>query len=123
MRISWTVCKKESGGIASTTGILWWKRLNLSSAFFRQPDRTKEAILAHEVCHMMQFHLEQRLLCIVLCPFLLFKLCRQQEIWADNFAARLGFAKELIAFLSSEYDGDLVQPSHAVRRKNLEKYV
>ena len=103
-----------------------WRRVYLGTRFAGLAPDQQVAVLAHEEGHCRGFHTEWRLLTLLLvawwCPWAFFFLCRQQELAADAYAARKGYAGGLLSLLSSEYGGGKLQPSHASRRHHLKQY-
>jgi len=114
---------RVKGTIAYTSGILFWKKITVGKKFFDFNDDVQEAILAHEMGHVKGFHIEQKILCLILCPFALKWLFRRQEFIADEYAAKLGHASSLMKVLRSDLGGGLTHPSDMERRQRLEKYV
>lgn len=108
--------------VAYGGSFFWWKRIWTGRAYRRLTLRQQWAVMAHELGHVNGRHTEMRILCMLLCPFLFFWLCRQQEFWADAYAAKQGYKADLLSLLEKEYDGGRFQPSHAERRENLKKY-
>ena len=108
---------------AECTGILFWKKIRLGKRFFEFPEDMQKAALSHEFGHHFHYHIEKRLLCIIFAYRLIYDLCKKQELEADLYAAKAGYAKELMKFFKHDFDGGKVHPSHVERRKNLVKYV
>ena len=109
--------------IASSYGIFFWKRIKVGKRFHSLPFNMKKAVIAHELGHCEKFHIELRILCFIFFFPALLWLCRRQELEADAFAAKLGYAPELRELLKDEWDGKGSHPSHRTRRQHLEKYV
>jgi len=118
-----TVEHSEGPFIARATGVFQKQKIVLGSRVMELTLPQLKATLSHETGHLRGRHIEWRILCLIFCPFLIFWLCRQQEIWADRYAAKNGHAQSLIEILRSDFDGGLLQPSHKVRREHLKKYV
>lgn len=94
----------------------------LGQKFWKLPEDQREALLSHERGHIAGHHLEKRLMCLLLAPFLYTWLCRRQELAADRYAAERGHAKALLTFLAVDHDEGWVHPSHTTRRKAIEQY-
>ena len=93
-----------------------FRTIYLGLRFHGLDDEVKAAVIAHEEGHIKGHHSEWRLVCLLLCFPLLPLLCRQQEIWADAYATRIGHGPALLKLLQSEYNGGFLNPSHAKRR-------
>ena len=92
------------------------KHIYLGERFWELPTHQQHAVLRHEEYHCANHHTEWRIVCLLLAPFLLKKLCRRQEFQADAYAADRGSLEGLLEILASDYPGDWVSPSHADRR-------
>jgi len=109
--------------IAVSSGVLFWKKIEIGDRFLSLPEDMQKAALAHEIGHCKKWHIEQRILCLLFCFPLVLWLCRKQELEADKFAAEAGHAKALLKFFQDEFDGEGTHPSHQLRRQHLEQYV
>ena len=119
MKIKYT----DENFVAASSGIFFWKRIEIGKRFYSLPDHIKKAVIAHELGHCVKFHIEIRIICFIFCFPALLWLCRKQELEADRFAAECGFAEELIEYFKNEWKGGGTHPSNSERRHQLEKYV
>lgn len=88
---------------ADSRGLWKWKRIAIGPAYFQLSDAQQIAVLFHEACHCLKFHLEKRILALPLLlfrPGFCFRLCQQQELEADTFAAEHGHGKALLSMLT-----------------------
>jgi hypothetical protein len=109
---------------ATSVGFMFKKEIRVGKLYVLLPKNIQQAILAHELCHCIEFHLEQRWLCL-LCPFLYPMLCRWQELRADRFASNVGLGAPLLQFFKIARRTEKESwfyPSFNERIKNLEQY-
>jgi Zn-dependent protease with chaperone function len=111
-------------GIADARGLLRWKRVVVGPRWLSLDPNTRQGILFHEVAHCLHYDLEKRLLLMALTAlpalFLPWKillivaaialmsgisfLCGiEQEMSADDFAAKHGHGEALAGFLKSSH--------------------
>ena len=92
----------------------------IGRAFLGFPPREQQAILLHEVGHVKLRHVTERLRSawmIVLRPSAFAAMCRRQELQADYYAARCGYAMELAQAISRVQD--LQDPLHPPKTERL----
>jgi hypothetical protein len=68
------------------------------------PQFERNAVIAHEYGHVHHRHMRRRLLWVfslraVFQPEKYFRMCEEQELEADQYAAKLGYRSGLISFL------------------------
>ena len=108
---------------AEASGMFFWRKIKVGNKFSVLPEDMKQAALAHEMGHHFLAHIEERLLCVIFCFPLIFKLCKRQELEADEYSAKAGYARGLIRFFESEWDGGLTHPSHKERRDRMKVHI
>jgi len=108
--------------VAHAASFFGWKRIYVGNRYRQLHPRFRQAILAHEKGHIAGHHTEWRIVCLLLCPFLLGVLCRWQEFRADEYADQRGYGQLLSQFLSSDAPGTFLHPSQAMRRLKLKQY-
>ena len=99
-----------------------YKRVTFGQLFEVLGKDEQLAVLYHEMAHCEMHHTEWRILFLLLLPFLLGRLCRNQELQADQFAAECGHAAGMIKVLEGECEGGFLYPSHGMRRGYLKIY-
>ncbi len=108
--------------IARSWSFFWIKRIIVGRRFEKLPWHVRNAVMHHEHGHVEMHHVEKGLLCLLLTPWRFFKLCRQQEIEADAYAAKAGHAKGLLELLRFEKAATFSHPSNSERRQYLKQY-
>lgn len=108
--------------IARSWSFFWTKRIIVGRRFDSLPFHVRNAVWYHETGHIEMHHVEKGLLCLLLTPWRFFKLCRQQELDADQYAAERGHARGLIELLRFEKDQTFSHPSNSERRQHLKQY-
>ena len=116
------ITRTDDDIIARSWSFFWVRRIVVGRRFDMLPLAMRNAILAHEQGHVENRHVEKGLLCLLTNPWNFFKLCRKQELEADEFAATFGHALALVDFLRFEKEGNRFYPSHAERRQHLKQY-
>jgi Zn-dependent protease with chaperone function len=104
---------------ARSFSFMWFKRIYLTSAFFTLKPDEATAVLLHEQGHCRGHHTEWRMLCLLLCPFLLRRLCHWQEYQADAYAQRAGYGIALSRLLSYDDKPWPFHPPNSLRRQKL----
>lgn len=108
--------KRVVVGISESRGLWPFKRIIVGPGLRAFPEREQAAILLHEAGHCKMFHLEKRILRAFTAffrPSLILAYCRAQELSADEFAARCGYALDLARVFErlSTYEGGIWHPS------------
>jgi Zn-dependent protease with chaperone function len=86
--------------ICESRGVGPWKEIVVGPAFLRFGPRERQALLLHEVAHCKLFHVEKRILLLIVFPFCIFAYCRDNEFVADKFVKECGYGGDLArAFL------------------------
>lgn len=85
----------ERKPVVDSRGLFRWKKIVVRPDFHRFPAREKQAFLLHEVAHCKLFHVEKRILRLIVWPFGIFAYCREQEFTADRFVREMGYAADL----------------------------
>ena len=117
-----TYRRSDEDIIARSWSFFWTGRVILGRRFFGLPSHVRNAVLFHEDGHVALHHVEKGLLCLLLTPWRFFKLCRQQELDADRYAAERGHARGLAELLRFEKRRTFSHPSNAERRQHLKQY-
>ncbi len=108
-------------GIAFARGFWPLKRIEVGRGWFRLRPGEQDAALAHEAGHCFCRHLEKRLLLAPLCWLpAVQRWARAQELEADGFAVREGYASALLRLLASHPSpGNALMPSGQERATNI----
>ena len=104
--------------VARSASFLWWKRVYFGRGYMTLQPRVQAAVMIHEMYHCIKHHTERRILAL-LTPWVIPRLCRQQELDADAFAAKFGYGPDLYHFLKPCAVGGPFHPSNDVRRQAL----
>ena len=76
------------------------KEIVVGPSFLRFPPAEQQALLLHEVGHCKLQHIKQRVAVMLICPWKLAALCREQEFEADRFVRTHGLGGALACALS-----------------------
>lgn len=88
-------------GVARAAGIWPLKSIIVGARFMMLDAEVQAAVLLHEVHHCRAMHLEIRCLLLPFCwSGWARRIGRQQELDADIYAARQGYASELMRFIA-----------------------
>ena len=117
------IYKVDEPILAEASGMLFWRKIRVGKRYFNLPEYQQKAVLVHEFGHHHYWHIEKKLLALIFCPFLFYNISKKQELQADKFAAERGEARGLYDMFKDDWHGGKMHPSHAERRKQLEKYV
>ncbi len=114
--------------MADARGVWPLKRIVVGPRWMKiASERERLAVLAHEAAHCLKWHLEKRILAVLLLfirPQFAARLCIEQELDADEFAARAGFGVELLSVLEREREeSGMFYPSNAQRKEALCKLI
>ena len=97
---------------AETVGFAFWKTIRTGEIFAALPCEQAMAVIAHEIGHIVHWHIEKRMLWLVTgraffdtAGFL--ALCEAQEMEADAYAAAKGHGPALLALLARMPDNKI----------------
>lgn len=111
--------------ICKSLGIGRWREIVVGPNWTAFPPAERAAMLVHEVGHLQQRHLEQRLRRLLTFRWRnLLAFCAMQEFEADRFAAQRGYGPALAAALSRMRDvSTTFHPPVAVRVGRLRQMI
>jgi len=116
------VFRSDGDFIALSASFFWFKFVVVGKPFLELPRHLRNAVMSHEQGHVDLHHLEKGWLCLLVTPWLFFRLCRKQELEADAYAAQRGHASALLELLRYDERETYSHPSNAERRKHLKQY-
>jgi hypothetical protein len=90
-------------GLADSRGLWRWKSIVIGVQFLMLGPAHKLAVLYHEACHCLRHHMEKRVIALPMLfirPAFSMRLCAEQEMEADAFAAANGYGKDLLDVLT-----------------------
>ena len=109
--------------IAEARGIWPCKRIVVSPHFLLMHPNHQRAVIAHEAGHCKNLHMEKRILALpflFLVPAWIQEFTHDQEMEADEFAARAGYGLDLAEMLDRHTFGESqFYPSNATRSSRL----
>lgn len=115
---------RQYRGIAEARGVWPLKSIMVGPAWFGLDGDQQQATLLHEVWHCKRLHLEAR---ILLLPFFWTKWVRRiaakQELAADDYAARNGYAMAMMSIVSLRPASPPYYPTLSERLGRLARYL
>ncbi len=93
--------KSDEDMIAYAWSFFWIKRIVTGKRFEAISPRLRAAIILHERGHANLHHTEKKLLALLITPWKLFRVIKEQEFEADAYCASRRFGNELIEFLQT----------------------